>query len=200
MVPEGAPAVRWKLHVPYSLGLIALALVAGVWYQKSLDARAKLKLAADSTASAMEQLNTTAAAFLARVRADSGREAKTDSILRAKDARIRALGTAAETTANRLAVQLNGPQLTLLDSIIRVDSTRLALVIAQRDAALELFHRAAANRDSLRNLVASYEGQLRAAVAELQRAARTPLFDSKPVRLLQVVLAVKGAADLLQGR
>jgi len=91
-------------------------------------------------------------------------------------------------------------QQTLVDSIIRLDSARVSLAMSQRDAALELFRRAAADRDSLRSLVVSYEEQLRAAVASLQRGARTPLFDSKPVRFIQVVLAVKGALDLLQGR
>jgi len=192
--------MKWKLHVPYGLGIIACALLAGIWYQKSLDARAKLKLAADSAANAMEQLHTTAAALLARVRADSARDASAASALRAKDSEIRALRTAAETAAARLTPQLDAHGQALVDSIIRLDSTSVSVVIAQRDAALELFRRAAADRDSLRNLVVSYEGQLQAAVASLQRGARTPLFDSKPVRFLQVVLAVKGAVDLVQGR
>jgi len=192
--------MTWKLHVPYGLGIIALAVVAGVWYQKAVDARAALKASADSAAVAERQLNASAAAWLHRVRTDSGRQVQAEEAIRAKDAYIHAMGIAAAAAATRLAEQLTAEQQTVLDSITALNSSTLATVSAQRDSAIGLLHQAATERDSLTQLVIAYQGQLRVAVAKLERASRTPFLNSRPVRLVYMALAVKGAVDLWRGR
>ncbi len=192
--------MSWKPHLPYGLAIIVLAVVTGSSYQESVDARARLKALADSAVTAKRRLDATAAALLAHVRSDSAQARNAEEAIHRKDGEIKVLGVAAATAVSRLAAQLTTQQQVLLDSIAMLDSTNLALVAAQRDSALVRFHRVAADRDSLMQLVASYQGQLTAVVSQLQQAARTPFFDSKPVRLALAVLAAKGATDLLQGR
>jgi hypothetical protein len=192
--------MKWRLHVPYGVAIIVLTIVAGLWYEKAVHGRARLRAVADSATDARRRLDATAATLLAHVRADSAEAANVQTAMHRKDAEIREIGVSAATAVSRLTAQLTARQQVLLDSITMLDSNKLALVAAQRDSALALLLRASADRDSLVRLVTTYQSQLNAAVARLQEAARTPFFDSKPVRLVLAVLAVKGATDFVQRR
>ena len=182
--------------------LIATALTWGALFVHSREqlavARANLKHFSDSVQVA--------------VRADSALHAQRDSVARATLSRLQAGKSAAVAASDSLNKRAETAEAALDSAKSAPDSiSALKQVVDAQKGTIKGLFAALATSDSINTV---QEGRIRdlqaeigslnvanaALISKLNDQAKHPLLSSTPVKLIQSVLAAKGAYDLVKGR
>lgn len=147
----------------------------------------------------------------AKVNADSVASAQRDSAAQARISQLAAGKNAAEKDAKASAEAVKGLEVTLTEAKTAADtiSAQSAIIGEQKKQILSLSDALAkANAINteheqteigLRHDLTELRSANAGLIARLNQQAKTPLLSSTPIRLVETILAVKGAVDFARG-
>lgn len=185
-----------QVHIgAWTLALFG-ALLALHFHDAKVRADERARVTADSLKQAGAKLDSATAAAHAAVATQRQREAQAARDRAVRDSALHAAqGNVARLRAT-LADSLSAAQKLALDSLEAAHAQREALLTAQRDSGWALFHAAAAQRDTLAGLLAASQRQMAGLQAALVQARRTPFLERTPFKVVELGLALYGAAKL----
>lgn len=189
--------IERRLHLTAWALVVLGALVALHFHDASVRADERARVTADSLKQAGAKLDTATAAAQAAITAQRQREAQVQRERAVRDSALRALAGRPEALARLLRDSLGAAQQAQLDSVEALHARREALLQASADSGWALFHAAAAQRDTLANLLAASQAQAHGLAAALVQARRTPLLERTPFKVVELGLALYGGAKLL---
>jgi hypothetical protein len=185
-----------KLHASGWVIAAVLAFVALKFHDAKVRADEHAQVTADSLHRVQAHLDSATHAAQESVTVAHQREARVLGQVAGQQRALQAAQGTLDTLRKLLRDSLSGSQQLALDSLETLHAAREAILTSQRNSALALFRGAASQRDTLSALLSAAERQAAGLQAALIQARRVPLLSRTPFKVVELGLALYGAARL----